>query len=126
VSKTINQSNLEYPNNFWMTKAILDRSKTPFYRLSPAGQIKYVNHAACQSLGYSEGEMIGFYPWDFDPDFKSDYWPNVWLRLKKHGIVHINTRHRRKDGTFIDVEVTGHYISTGTEEFSFTESPLVY
>jgi diguanylate cyclase (GGDEF)-like protein/PAS domain S-box-containing protein len=103
-----------------MTKVILDKSRTPFYRLSPAGRVDYANQAACQSLGYSEVEMVGLYPWDFDPDFKPEYWPDVWDRLKRHEIVHINTRHKRKDGTFIDVEVTGHYISNGTEEFSFT------
>lgn len=107
-------------DSFWMTKAILDKSRTPFYRLSPNGQVEYVNQAACESLGYSESELVGFYPWDFDPDFKPEYWPNVWERLKKHEIIHIDTRHQRKDGTFIDVEVTGHYISNGVEEFSFT------
>lgn len=104
----------------WITKAILDASKTPFYRMSPEGQVLYVNKAACESLGYSNEELVGLYPWDFDPDFKPEYWPGVWERLKKHEIVHIETRHRRKDGTIIDVEVTGHYISHGAEEFSFT------
>lgn len=33
--------------------------------------------------------------------------------------MHINTRHQRKDGTFINVEVTGHFIAHGDEEFSF-------
>lgn len=104
----------------WISKAILETSKTPFYRLSPSGQVLYVNKAACESLGFTQDEMVGLYPWDFDPDFKPEYWPGVWDRLKKHEIVHIETRHRRKDGTLIDVEVTGHYISNGIDEFSFT------
>jgi len=102
-----------------MTKAVLDTIKTPLYRLSPRGQVLYVNKAACESLGYDEGELVGLYPWNFDPDFKSEYWPGVWERLRSHEIVHIETRHRRKDGTVIDVEVTGHYVVQGTEEFSF-------
>lgn len=108
------------PHDAWMSQAILDTLKTPFYRLSPQGQVEYVNKAACESLGYSEHELVGLFPWNFDPDFKAEYWPGVWERLKKQEIVHIETRHRRKDGTFIDVEVTGHYVSNGVEEFSFT------
>lgn len=106
-------------HNFWMTKTILDKSRTPIYRLSPLGQIQYVNQAACESLGYSNDELVGLYPWNFDPDFKAEYWPGVWENLKQHEIVHINTRHQRKDGTFINVEVTGHFIAHGDEEFSF-------
>lgn len=29
-------------DSFWMTKAILDKSKTPFFRLSFSGQVEYV------------------------------------------------------------------------------------
>lgn len=107
-------------DGFWMTKAILDKCKTPFFRLGPKGQVEYVNQAACDSLGYTNDELVGKFPWDFDPDFKQDYWPGVWERLRKHETVHINSIHQRKDGTCFDVEVTGHFISTGSEEFSFT------
>lgn len=102
-----------------MTKAILDKSKTPFYRLDASGRVEYVNQAACESIGYSEQELVGLGVWTFDPDFKPEYWPGIWEKLKKNEIIHINTRHRRKDGSFIDVEVTGHYINIGATEFSF-------
>lgn len=114
------KSPLSNDDDFWMTKAILDKSKTPFFRLSPTGQVEYSNKAACESLGYSKDELEGLYPWDFDPDFKAEYWPEVWERLQKHEIIHINSRHQRKDGTCFDVEVTGHFISTDKEKFSFT------
>jgi len=114
------KSPLSNDDDFWMTKAILDKSKTPFFRLSPTGQVEYANKAACESLKYSKDELEGLYPWDFDPDFKAEYWPEVWERLQKHEIIHINSRHQRKDGTCFDVEVTGHFISTDKEKFSFT------
>lgn len=119
MSKKLDLTQPDNPDSFWMMSAILDKTKTPFYRLSREGQIEYVNQAACESLGYSKNELIGLYPWDFDPDFKPEYWPDVWNRLLQHEIVHIPTRHRRKDGTLIDVEVTGHYVSHSREEFSF-------
>ncbi|KQT42500.1 hypothetical protein ASG34_07080 [Methylophilus sp. Leaf416] len=118
--KFMNQNIEGNSDSFWMTKSILDKSKTPFYRHNPVGRIDYVNQAACKSIGYNEEELLGLYPWDIDPDFKPEHWPDVWEKLKKNEIVHINTRHRRKDGSFINVEVTGHYINSGSSEFSFT------
>lgn len=112
-------ANKQPESDFWMTKAILDKSRTPIYRLSPQGQVQYVNQAACESLGYTNDELVGLYPWNFDPDFKADYWPGVWERLKQNEIVHIATRHQRKDGTFLNVEVTGHFIEHDKDEFSF-------
>jgi len=110
----------EIENELWLTKTMIDSSKTAFFRLSPTGMVQYVNDYACQSLGYAREELLGMYPWEFDPDFKAEYWPGVWERLQQHEIVNIETRHRRKDGAIFDVEVTGHYLSFDGEEFSFT------
>ncbi|GBG13591.1 uncharacterized protein NMK_1142 [Novimethylophilus kurashikiensis] len=106
-------------DELWLTKASLELCGMPFFRLSSAGEVIYVNDAACDSLGYTRQELIGKHPWDYDPDFKSEAWPELWNRLQKHEIVHLETRHRRKDGNIFDVEVTGNYISYKDEEFSF-------
>jgi diguanylate cyclase (GGDEF)-like protein/PAS domain S-box-containing protein len=118
VSKTIDNSS-ESPDDRWITKAILDAS-TPFYRLSPEGQLLYANKAACENLGYSNEELIGLHPWDFNPDIQPEHWPAIWEQLKTHKIVQIETRHSRNDGTIIDVAVTSHYIVHEAEEFCFS------
>lgn len=110
----------EIENELWLTKSIIDKSKTAFYRISPQGVVQFVNDYACQSLGYTREELIGMRPWDFDPDFPAEALPDVWERLKNKEIVHIESRHRRKDGSTFDVEVTCHYNSFNGEEFSFT------
>lgn len=104
----------------WLTQTFLDKSKTAFFRLSPTGQIQYVNEYACRSLGYTKDELIGMYPWDFDPDFQASTWPLLWNNLLKNEVVNLETRHRRKNGHIFDVDITGHYISFNGEEFSFT------
>lgn len=106
-------------NELWLTKRIIDKSRTAFFRLSPEGTVQYVNDFSCESLGYSREELIGMHPWDFDPDFPAEAWPGVWQRLLKNEIVNIETRHRRKDGSIFNVDVTGHYIFCNGEEFSF-------
>ena len=107
-------------NELGLSKTFIEKSKTAFYRISPTGQVQYVNEYACRSLGYTKDELVGMYPWEFDPDFPASAWPNVWNKLLKNEVVNIETRHRRKDGTIFDVDVTGHYISVNGEEFSFT------
>jgi PAS domain S-box-containing protein len=95
----------------WLTKTILDKSKTAFFRHSPDGMVQYVNEFACESLGYTREELVGMYPWDFDPDFPSTVWPGFWEKLRRVGVVNLDSRHRRKDGTIFNIEVTAHYIS---------------
>lgn len=107
-------------SELWLAKVAIDKSKSAFYRISPEGKILYVNDSACQHLGYSREELVGMYPWEFDPDFPPEAWPSMWETLKKNGIINIETRHRRKDGTIFPVAVTGNYISHLDEEYSFT------
>lgn len=107
-------------NELWLAKAAIDKSKSAFYRLSPAGKVLYVNDYACQCLGYSREELLGMHPWEFDPGFSPEGWAASWAHLKQNGVISIETRHRRKDGTVFPVEVTGNYISHNGEEYSFT------
>lgn len=110
----------EIEKELWLAKAMLDKSQTAFYRLSPTGQVLYINDYACKSLGYSRDELIGLYPWDFDPDFQEAQWPEVWNHLQNHEVFNLETRHQRKDGSIMEVEITGHYITHQGSEYSFT------
>lgn len=103
-----------------LTQAAIDKSQSAFYRLSASGKVLYVNDYACQSRGYQREEMVGKNVWEFDPDFPAEAWPPMWEGLKKNGVVHIETRHRRKDGTVFPVHVTGNYVVADDDEYSFT------
>lgn len=102
-----------------LMKTAVERSSTSFYRLSPRGKVLYVNDHACHSLGYSRDELIGRCVWEFDPDFPPEAWGPMWDGLKQDGVVYIESRHQRKDGTVFPVKITGNYISAGGEEYSF-------
>ena len=97
----------------------IDVSRNAFYRVSQSGMVLYANDAACQSLGYSQEELIGMHVWEFDPNFPMDAWPSLWTELKKTGIVNLETHHRRKDGSIFPVEVAGNIIATEGEDYSF-------
>lgn len=109
----------EAEHELGLMKTAVEKSSTAFYRLSPQGQVLYVNEHACHSLGYTREELIGRYVWEFDPDFPPEAWVDMWEGLKKTGVVYIETRHRRKDGTIFPIEVTGNYIHAGGEEYTF-------
>lgn len=102
-----------------LMKTAVERSSTSFYRLSSTGQVLYVNEHACQSLGYTKEELTGRYVWEFDPDFPPEAWPPMWEGLQKTGIVYIESRHQRKDGTIFPIEVVGNYFAADGEEYSF-------
>ncbi|MEG9436011.1 PAS domain S-box protein [Edaphobacter sp. HDX4] len=77
-----------------------------------------VNPAACEILGYSRDELIGMRPTDFDPDVDEAFLQQLKTRVETGEIVTFESRHRRKDGTVIPVEVrirakrlNGRYIS---------------
>lgn len=106
-------------DDLWLMRIAIEKSKSAFYLLASDGTILYVNEHACLALGYAYEELVGRPVWDFDPDFAPSDWAPMWEELRRSGIVHIETRHRRKDGTLFPVSVTGNYISQHGKEYSF-------
>ncbi len=109
--------------------------------------IVYANFRACESLGYSQAEILGMSLFDIDPVMKSVKWPFIWKTLCEDGATTIESQHRRKDGSIFPVEVNatliefeGHryslafihditernhvYESLRTTQFIFDKAPL--
>ena len=103
-----------------LTKAAVDKSKVPFFLLTPGGQVMDVNDYACLSLGYTREELVASYIWDFDPGYFPESRSTAWEDLKKNGTLTLETLHRRKDGSSFPVEVTSNYVAFGDEEYSFS------
>jgi diguanylate cyclase (GGDEF)-like protein/PAS domain S-box-containing protein len=110
----------ELESRLKLTKTAVDKSKMPFFLLSPDGRLKDVNDYACLSLGYTRDELIGKFIWDFDPDYDPAARASAWKELKKNGTMTVETIHRRKDGTSFPVEVTSNYVAFGEEEYGFS------
>jgi diguanylate cyclase (GGDEF)-like protein/PAS domain S-box-containing protein len=102
-----------------LTQAAIDKSKSAFYLVDSKGRVVYANDYACRSLRYKRDELIGMYIWDFDPDFRAEAWPGLWARQRQGGVVTLESRHRRKDGTVFPIEVTASHISHEGEEHGF-------
>lgn len=100
-----------------MLHAAIDKSHTPFFSISPSGEIVYANEHACLSLGYAPQELIGKHTWDINPSVPADK-PERWADIRDAGQQRFETTHRHKNGTLIPVEVTANYFSYKDEEFA--------
>ena len=86
------------------------------YWVSADGRILHVNNAVCQTLGYSIEEMLRFTIAELDPHYPRERWAEHWSQLKAKKSLLIETQHRRKDGTLLEVEISANYISFEGQE----------
>ncbi|MDD2266867.1 sensor domain-containing diguanylate cyclase [Sulfuricurvum sp.] len=120
-------------NQFQLADLALNMITDAVYLFNDKREIIYVNHAACDSLGYSKEELIGKTPFDIDPVITVEALQNIreTIRLKK--VKHFESKHKRKDGSVFDVEITtypynegqyGLHIVTNITERKKTEEKL--
>jgi PAS domain S-box-containing protein len=97
----------------------VDRAYDEVFWLDFEGNILFVNDSACLITGYSREELSAMKIFELDPDFP----PEVWIRsvtdLRERKTQLFTTRHRRKDGVIIDVEIMAVYVPKEDREYSF-------
>jgi PAS domain S-box-containing protein len=98
-------------------KFALDEGAETVFWIDEGSRINYVNNAACRALGYSREELVTMTIPDIDPDFTMDHWASMWTNRRHERLYNLETRHRKKDGTLIPVEITSNYISFNDREY---------
>ena len=88
--------------------------------LDAEGRIYRANDAACRLLGYTKKELLGMKVSDFDPDYQAQEFTIFWKKLKKLGEYNIESRHRRKDGSYYPVEISSCYVDFEGQGYSCT------
>ncbi len=101
-----------------LAKFCLDNASVCALRLNQDGRIIYANRKACDSLGYTQEELLGMTVFDIDPMETQDRWPDAWQRICAAGSVTIESLHRRKDGSLFPVEVTATLIEFEGHRYS--------
>ena len=102
-----------------LLKTSVDQAYDEVFWLDFKGNILYVNEAACRTTGYSKEELRRMKIFTLDPDFSPEVWAQSVADLRQGKNQFITTRHRRKDGTTIDVEIMASYVKKGDSEYSF-------
>ena len=101
-------------------RVILHTATDGFCRMDLRGRLLEVNDSYCRMSGYSEGELLGMSISDLEVDDSSE---KIQARLAKTvevGQARFISRHRRKDGSILDVEISAqHYPDEGGASVAF-------
>jgi PAS domain S-box-containing protein len=93
-------------------RILIDQSRDGIVILDQDGRVFEANRSFATMLGYSWEEMQQLHVWDWDAQIRKEDLHEMIRTIDASGD-HFETRHRRKDGTVIDVD-----ISTNAAEFS--------
>ena len=98
----------------------LSHSGESLFWLRRDQRLLYVNEATCRHLGYTQAELLNMSYADFSdgPPPEQD-WDSFWEDLRSGRQIQFETRHRRKDGSAVPVEVRASVMEYAGEEFLF-------
>ncbi len=83
-----------------------------------SGRFLEVNKRACDSLGYSRGELLRMRVSDVDAEFDETWAQMPWETHRPGEAIVLERRHRRKDGSIFPVEIHfGCFEMQGTRRF---------
>lgn len=103
--------------------ALLHNASDGIHILDPDGNVIEASDSFCAMLGYSRDEMIGMNVTQWDATFPASEIPQIIRQqLTKKGRSQFETRHKRKDGSVFDVEVSGYPLELDGKPALFNSS----
>jgi PAS domain S-box-containing protein len=87
-------------------RSILQSSMDGFWVVAADARVEDANDVACEMTGYSRDELLAMHVWDIDADENRDQATMHVGEIRAAGRHRFVTRHRRKDGQVLDVEVS--------------------
>lgn len=93
-------------------RQILRMATDGFCRTDISGRLIEVNQAYCQMSGYEEQELLAMNLIDLDADDTPQMVVDQMQKIVENGSARFEKRHRRKDGSLFDVEVSVQYRQT--------------
>lgn len=88
-----------------LRRLLVDQSRDGIVVLDQDGKVVEANKQYARMLGYSPEEVLQLHVWDWEVQFPKEQVKEM-IRTVDHTGDHFETRHRRKDGTFYDVEIS--------------------
>ncbi|HPD76565.1 MAG TPA: PAS domain S-box protein, partial [Methanoregulaceae archaeon] len=102
-----------------LLKISVDRAYDEVFWMDFSGNILYVNDAACRVTGYSAEELLAMKIFELDPDFSTEIWEKSVTDLREKKAQFFTARHRCRNGSVIDVEISAAYVKGNGTEYSF-------
>ncbi len=100
-------------------KVLMAKSNDGIAIINQDHKVVEANQRFADMLGYTPEEVIGLHTWDWEALMTEAEIRASFADLTKTNIV-FETRHRRKDGTTFDVEVSASGTKVGDEPMAFT------
>jgi PAS domain S-box-containing protein len=100
-------------------RTIIQASMDSFWKVGMDGRIIDCNEAACAMLGYTRDELLAQSLHDVDAIEDAEHAAEHMRLIISQGHDRFETRHRRKDGSSIDVEVSAYCVPGA-------EAPLLF
>ncbi len=105
-----------------LTYAGIDQAQIGLLQVDDDGKIYYANQYGCDSLGYTQDEMMSMHIWDIDFNMDEERWKKHRARTRSQVVTTMEAVHRRKDGTELPVEVTINFAMIGDKQVSISVS----
>jgi PAS domain S-box-containing protein len=93
-------------------RSIIRASMDSFWLTDMQGHFLDVNEAYCRLIGYSRDELLNMSIKDVEEIERAEDIKERIRKIEEVGYDHFETRHRRKDGGIVDVEISVNYLST--------------
>lgn len=92
-----------------LMQTCIDNAADAIYWVDVSGRFLYVNDAACRMLEYSQEEMASLRITNIDVSMTDESWLSFWNLVKHSGSATIQTGHRNRFGSIINVEINSTY-----------------
>ena len=99
-------------------RILFDQSRDEIVVLDENGKVYEANRRFAEMLGYSAEEIAQLYVWDWDVNWtQAELLERIRL-IDAEGSI-FETRHRRKDGTIYDVEISSNGVELAGQKMNF-------
>jgi PAS domain S-box-containing protein len=92
-----------------LLKHSIDVIAQPAYVFGADHHFVYVNDAGCTQLGYAPGELRGVPLQRINPRATEERMAEIWRLIRAKGAYTSESKHLRKDGSELPVEIRSHY-----------------
>jgi len=99
-------------------RLLVEQSRDGIVVLDQNGKVYEANQRYADMLGYTMEEVLQLHLWDWDTQWTQEQLLEMVRTVDDTGD-HFETSHRRKDGTYIDVEISTNGTVYGGQKFVF-------
>ncbi len=100
-------------------RTIIETTRDGFWVVDINGQITDVNAAYCQMTGYTKKELLGVKIEVLDVIETPQETQRHIKEIIENGSALFETRHKKKDGTLLDIEISATFVDRTTGIFAF-------